>query len=47
MSTEAGRFENPTAPETMGSNLVSSFGSQSLTTESEAGDGPIKPDRTR
>ena len=44
---EGARLENPTAPETMGSNLVSSFGSQSLTAESEAGDEPIKPDRTR
>ena len=44
---EGARFESPTAPETIGSNPVSSFGSQSLTAESEAGDDPIKPDRTR
>ena len=44
---EGARFENPAAPETMASNLVSSFGSQSLTAESEAGNEPIKPDRTQ
>jgi hypothetical protein len=44
---EGARFETPTAAETIGSNLVSSFGSQLLTAESEAGDEPIKPDRTR
>ena len=44
---EGARFENPTAPETIGSNLFSSFGSQSLTVESKAGDEPIKPDRAR
>jgi hypothetical protein len=44
---EGARFENPRAPETMGSNLVSSFRSQSLTAESEAGDEPINTDRRR
>jgi hypothetical protein len=44
---EGARFETPTAPETIGSNLVSSFDSQSLTAESEVGDEPIKPDRTQ
>jgi hypothetical protein len=45
--TEGARFESPEALETMGPDLISSFGSQSLTAESEAGDEPIKPDRTR
>ena len=44
---EAARFENPTAPETIGPDLISSFRSQSLAEESEAGEEPIKPDRTR
>jgi len=41
------RFENPEALETIGPDLASSFRSQSLTDESEAGEGPIKPDRPR
>jgi len=41
------RFENRTAPETIGPNQVSSFSSQSLTAESEARDEPIKTDWTR
>ena len=44
---EGARFENLTAPETIGSNLVSSVRSQSLTDESEAGEEPIEPDRTQ
>ena len=32
---EAARFENPTAPETIGPDLISSIRSQSLTEESE------------
>jgi hypothetical protein len=40
----AARFENTTAPETIGAELVSSFSSQSLAEESEAGEKPIKPD---
>ena len=43
---EGARFETPTAAETIGSNPVSSVGSQLLTAESEAGDEPIKLDRT-
>jgi hypothetical protein len=41
------RLETPTAAETIGSNPVSSFQSQSLTAESEAGDEPIRTDKTR
>ena len=44
---EGARFEKPEALETIGSNLVSSFGSQSLTAESEAEEEPVKSDRTR
>jgi hypothetical protein len=36
---EGTRFENLTAPDTIGSNLVSSFGSQSLTAESDERQG--------
>ena len=36
---EEARFENPTAPETIGPDLVSSVQSQSLTEESEVGGG--------
>ena len=32
---------------TVGADLTSSFRSQSLTAESEAGEEPVKPDRTR
>ena len=41
------RFENPTAPETIGPDLASSFRSQSLTEESVAGEEPVEHDRTR
>lgn len=44
---EGARFENPTAPETIGPDLVQSFQSQSLTEDSEAEEEPITPDRTR
>ena len=40
-------FENPTASETIGSDLPSSFRSQSLTTEPGTGEKPVRPDRTR
>ena len=43
---EGARFENPAAPETIGSNLVSSLGSQSLIEESEAGEEPNNTDGT-
>ena len=46
-ANEGARFENPTAPETIGPDLISSFRSQSLTEQSEAGEEPIKPDGTR
>lgn len=44
---DGARFENPTFPETIGPDLVSSFRSQSLPAESEAGEEPIKPDQAR
>ena len=44
--TEGVRFENPTDPQTIGPDLISSFRSQSLTEESEAGEEPVKPDGT-
>ena len=44
---EGARFENPDASETIGPDVVSSFPSQSLTERAEAGEEPIKPDRTR
>ena len=44
---EGARFENPEAYEIIGPHLVSSYQSQSLTEESEVGEEPIKPDRTR
>jgi hypothetical protein len=44
---EGARFENPDTHETIGSDHASSFPSQSLTEEPEAGEKPIKPDRTR
>ena len=44
---EGARFENPEACETIGPHLVSSYQSQSLAEESEVGEEPIKPDRTR
>ena len=40
------RFENLATLETIGSDLISSFRSQSLTEELEAGEEPVKPDRT-
>jgi len=45
--TEGVRLENPTAPETIDPHLTSSVRSQSLTDELEAGEEPIKRDRTR
>jgi hypothetical protein len=44
---EGARFENSTAPETIGRDSISSFHSQSVTEESEVGEEPIKPDRPR
>ena len=44
---EGARFENPTAPETIGPDRISSLGSQSLTEESWGGEEPVKPDWTR
>jgi len=44
---EGARFENPDAIETIGPDLISSVRSQSLTEESEVGEGPVKHDRTR
>ena len=44
---EGARFENPEASETIGPNLILSDRSQSITEESEAGEEPVKPDRTR
>jgi hypothetical protein len=46
-TTEAARFENAPAPETIGPQSTSSFRSQSLTEESRAGEEPIETDRTR
>ena len=42
---EGARFEFPEALETIGLNSTLSF--QSLTEESEVGEKPMKPDRTR
>lgn len=44
---EEARFENPDALETIDTDLASSFQSQSVTEESEAGEDPIKTHRTR
>ena len=44
---DGARFENPTASETIGPDLPSSFHSQSFTAESEAGEKLVKTDRTR
>lgn len=44
---EGARFENPTVTETISLDLVQSFQSQLLTEEFEAGEEPVKPDRTR
>ena len=44
---EGARFENPAAPETVGSDLPSSFQTQSLTEEPEVGEKPVNLDRTR
>ena len=44
---EGARFEFPEALETIGLNSTLSFQSQSLTEESEVGEKPMKPDRTR
>jgi hypothetical protein len=41
------RFGNTTVPETMGRDLIQSFRSQPFTEESEVGEEPVKPDRTR
>jgi len=43
---EGARFENSTAPETIVPDRTSSFHSQSLTEEPEAGEEPVKPDGT-
>lgn len=47
VAQRAARFENPTAPETIGHDLTVSFQSQSLTEESGVGEESIKTDRTR
>jgi hypothetical protein len=44
---EGARFENPEACETIGPHLVSSYQSQSLPVESEAGEEPVKIDPAR
>jgi hypothetical protein len=44
---EGARFENPEAVETIGPDLVSSFGSQSLAEESEVGEESVEPYQTR
>jgi hypothetical protein len=44
---EAARFENSDAPETIGPELTSSVGIQSLIDEPETGEEPIKPNRTQ
>jgi len=44
---EGARFENPTAIETIGPDLPSSYRSQSLTEESAVREEPVKPDRAR
>ena len=44
---EGARFENHDALETIDTDLASSFQSQSVTEESEAGEDPIKTHRTR
>lgn len=42
-SAEGARCENPEALETIGSDLVQSFQSQSLIEESEGGKEPVNP----
>jgi hypothetical protein len=44
---EGARFENLEALETIGRDLDLSDRSQSQTEESEVGEKPVKPDRTR
>ena len=44
---EGARLENPDTTQTIGPDLTSSFRSQSLTAELEAGEELVKPDRTR
>ena len=44
---ERARFENATAPETMGPDLISSDQSQSLTDDFEVGETPIKANWTQ
>ena len=44
---EGARFGNPISSETIGADLTSSFRSQSLTEESEAGEETVEHDRTR
>ena len=46
-TAERARFENSTAPETIGPDLTPSFRSQSHTEESEIGAEPVEPDWTR
>lgn len=41
---EGARFENSTAPETIGPDLTSSFRSQTLTQDPEEEKEPVKPD---
>jgi hypothetical protein len=41
------RFENPSAPGTIGSDLIPSLSSQSLTDKPETVEVPIKTDGTR
>ena len=47
MSTEAVRFENPDAIETIGRDLLPSVRIQLLTEEAESDETLIKPDGTR
>jgi len=44
---EGARFEASTGSETIGSNSSPSVQPQSLTSELEIADEPVKPDRTR
>lgn len=43
---EEARFKTSPVPETISTDLTSSFQSQSLAEQSEARDEPIKPDQT-
>ena len=46
-TAERAKFENSTAPETIGPDLTPSFRSQSHPEESEIGAEPVEPDWTR